>query len=84
MSNKAGYITLSTLTRKLIKAESKLKLAEDSAHLLSWTRIASPGSFTTAQDGSSLEPSGLHGEDWGRDTKIRDAVRNEGGVESAH
>ena len=30
MSNKAGYIKLSTLTRELIKAESKLKLAEDS------------------------------------------------------
>ena len=30
LSNKAGYIRLSTLTRKLIKAESKLKLVEDS------------------------------------------------------
>ena len=30
MSNKAGYIMLSTLTRKLIKAELKLKLVEDS------------------------------------------------------
>ena len=30
LSNKAGYIMLSTLTRKLIKAESKLKLVEDS------------------------------------------------------
>ena len=29
MSNKAGFIMLSTLTRKLIKAESKLKLVED-------------------------------------------------------
>ena len=26
-----------------------------------------------AQDGSSLNPSGLHGEDLGRDTKIWDA-----------
>ena len=30
MSNKAGYIMLSTLTRKLIKAELKLKLVKDS------------------------------------------------------
>ena len=30
LSNKAGYIMLSTLTRKLIEAESKLKLVEDS------------------------------------------------------
>ena len=30
MSNKAGYIMLSTLTIKLIRAESKLKLVEDS------------------------------------------------------
>ena len=37
-----------------------------------------------AQVGSSLNSSGLHGEDLGRDTKIRDAVRNDGGVESAH
>ena len=36
------------------------------------------------QDGSSLEPSGLHGEDLGRNTKIRDAVRKQGGVELAH
>ena len=37
-----------------------------------------------AQDGTNLELSGLHGEDLGGDTKIRDAVCNEGGVESAH
>ena len=30
LSGKAGYLLLSTLTRKLIKAESKLKFAEDS------------------------------------------------------
>ena len=30
MSNKAGYKMLSTLARKLIKAEPKLKLAKDS------------------------------------------------------
>ena len=36
------------------------------------------------RNGSSLQPSGRHGEGLGGDTKIRDAVRNEGGVESAH
>ena len=30
LSNKAGYMMLSTLTSKLIKAESKSKLVEDS------------------------------------------------------
>ena len=33
------------------------------------------------EGGSDLEPSNLHGEDMGRDTQIRDAVRNEGGVD---
>ena len=37
---------------------------------------------TGTEDGSNLDPSGLHGEDLARDTKIRDAVRNEGGVKS--
>ena len=33
---------------------------------------------------NDLESSNLHGEDMGRDTQIRDAVRNEGGVEPNH
>ena len=31
-----------------------------------------------------LEPSDIHGEDMGRDTQVRDAVRNEGGVKPTH
>ena len=33
---------------------------------------------------SDLEPSDLHVKDMGRDTQVRDAVRNEGGVEPTH
>ena len=39
---------------------------------------------TRKQDRGNLEPSELHGKVMGRDTKIRDAVQNEGGIEPTH
>ena len=31
---------------------------------------------TGTENGSNLEAGGLHGEEWGRDMQVRDAVRN--------
>ena len=46
--------------------------------------MADISKLTRKQDRGSLEPSELHRKVMGRDTKIRDAVHNEGGIEPTH